>query len=811
MADDISARIVIAVENANAVQQCDQVEDALNRVTQARRRDLSVAEQSSQQTNESASAIQEETAAIEQQVQARKKSRQELEHEIAAEKELARQRAIPREEQERRERESQKKRDDYNRKFDEAVVREEAKKRQSSNDGDFKDNSYAERKKAQQEEMEAAKRAMLAREEAEAKARDLIARRSFVSEQEAQKELARIELIAAKRKQMEAVINQSKVSKQLNRQKDLLYKETDKGAAADPRKVQAFQNAIKKLEDELTKAQRTALQTEQAARRAEQQVKRFGNSTRDAGNKAGRAADKNNSGRLGQFIKESFRGVRGLGRMFGERMTGVSFDTRNMTGEDKKLAMFSAATLAVGAIGNLINSIQQFRSEERRGEEELRTANLNSMREATMRVERESAKRNQQVSTLSGYNSQDKLNFKEQVHQQQILKQLNTSLGDMQISIDKTSGKIVNFGELQERIAVENKKREIASYELELKNIDAEISRQEQVLTKNGTGKLGDFWNQLVNKEAIRDAQTAIEKLNSRRQELQQKAVDARKFIGTEATQDRFALRWAGLKDEYKKIYEQRVSDMKGDIAWRREQKFFGDKSAENAYTEKNETERLKKLKEYVEKQQKQALELKAAMSSDKNKFNPEARAGLFAKINMIYKDLLPYQREISKLEESSFNRLKKRKQIDKTLEEKKNELKIQELIRKGESKKAEDLKLQLDLEKKRKEEGYTKKQLADYSKIVAEERKVKLAKLAEERDQRFAKLYEKSAAQYRSTSQSAVMSDSIEAMRLQSRMLVHNSPQQQLLDVNKQQYKVQQQIANNTRNSGVALRVVQA
>ena len=107
MADDISARITIAIENANAVQQCEQVEDALGRVTQARRRDLSVAEQSSQQTTDNTSAVQEETAAIEQQTKARKKSRQELEHELAVEKELARQRAIPREEQERREREVQ--------------------------------------------------------------------------------------------------------------------------------------------------------------------------------------------------------------------------------------------------------------------------------------------------------------------------------------------------------------------------------------------------------------------------------------------------------------------------------------------------------------------------------------------------------------------------------------------------------------------------------------------------------------------------------------------------------------------------------
>lgn len=78
------------------------------------------------------------------------------------------------------------------------------------------------------------------------------------------------------------------------------------------------------------------------------------------------------------------------------------------------------------------------------------------------------------------------------------------------------------------------------------------------------------------------------------------------------------------------------------------------------------------------------------------------------------------------------------------------------------------------------------------------------------ERQERFAKLYQESALQYRATSQSAVMTDSIEAMRLQSRMLVRNTPQQQLLDVNKQQEKRLAKIEANTRQ-GKMFKVVSA
>lgn len=842
MPDDIAARITIAVETANATQQCEEIEKALEGITAARREDLSVAEKSTNQAKESASAVQEETSAMSDQTAARKADTKEAERQLRYEKELAKIRAeeaaknrarantdsganervkgispeearkavgldpiSPAKEKEMHE-EHLRNVKEFNRKMDEAVAREEAKKQKAKKQKaktEDSDISYAERKKAQEEEMAAAKRAMLAREEAEAQARDLIARRSFVSEQEAQKELARIDLIAARRKQMEAVINQDKISEQLKRQKDLLYNETDKGAGGDPRKVQAFQNNVRKLENELTKAQRTTLQTEQAARKAEQQVRKFGNSTRDAGNKANSAADKNQRSQFGKFIKESMRGVKGLGRALGSQVTGIDLNTRNLTDQDKQLATFSAGMLAVGAIGNFVNKAYQLWQEERSAELEMRMANLNSIKEATMRVERESSERNQQVNTLAGYNSKDKLTLKEQTHQQQILNRLNRSLDGMQISIDKTSGKIINFGELQEKIAIGNKKKEIASYELEIKNIDAETSRHEKFLEK------ATAFTQTYDMQGIKDAQAAVERLSARRMELQEKRNQALMFLGDEQTRERAELRWAGLKDEYKGIYKQRVSDMQGTIAWRREQKFFGNKRAENEATESYEATQLAKYKKWVDARKKRIAEIKKILkddyifSSSTNRLTTEKKQSLYAEINMIYKNLLPYHKKIDTLEQASFERMKRRVQIDKTLKEKKDELKIQDLLRRGEVKKAEALKLQLDLEKKKKEEGYTDKQLKAYRANVLEERR-------QARDERFTELYKETASQYRATSQGAIMSDSIEAMRLQSRMLVRNTPQQQLLDVNKQQYKVQQQIANNTRG-GVRLRVVQA
>lgn len=805
MPDDITARITIAVSNANAEQQCREVEDALSKVTQARREDLSVAEKSTAQTTEQSAAssrqlrIEKELARLRAEEAAKNKGQSNshgnahIAGESAAE---ARRRLGMVELTAEKENELHRKRmlqiDEENRRFEQQL---ELKNRSNANQGNKKDEIEAEKF--------AAEKAMYAREKTEAEAMDVIAKRSLMSQEANNRELRDVEAIIAKRKLLNSIQKEQGLQKKLDAAQRNLDTETAKGdRGSDPRRVQALNNALEQYNEQLIQAKRQTLQAEREYKRATQSQKNLGTGTKKMAQQA-KQADREMRAQFKGFVQEGVRGLRGFTGMLGSSM-GFEVSPENFTrGGAVKAA--AAGTFVAGALLNLGVKSWELYKQERQEESDFRIEQLNNLSAHTDQLLQESEKRQSLIATLGEFSEKEQLTNLERVKQSEMLRKLSRSFGDLKVEVDGASGRIKNFGVVEEKGIETEARAQMADISREQTQIRTEMLNHERFLEK------ANMLTSVADKEGIIYARQALDKLYARSNELILRYNKAQRQITPEAQQQRWLEREARVKDKVDVLEAQRWEAAISNNKMRSLYRHGFDLSAENELRDKNallDQEWQKKEKERLEKEVKESH--RAAM---------ETQAGTKERYLAMQKhqDVFAQYVQILKNSSETERYLLERKRENVRISQEINDMAVKNTIQRYKNeknnKKAEEIAMALEIQRKRRA-GWNENQIKRYHEQLksaqmlakAEDKKRK----AEARDQRFSRLYQLGATQYRQTSQGAIMSDSIEALRLQSRMLVRNTPQQQLLDINKQQYKVQQQIAQNTRG-GVNLRVVSA
>lgn len=569
--DDIAARIVLAIETANALEQCQTLEEALTRITEARERDNSVAKTGVQVDNAaSVSNIEEETSAIEKRTEARKADNTEKKtSESSAPDNSATISAIQAETQAIKERAEARKAEasqnsaDRKQSFAEIHgMSEEEYERMARANREASERARAEQDRLWQEQKNRQNQAQSeepidpkreAAIDALRKRKDILqdleaAHEAYSSRTKAEieEEIAGQKKIIAHLKKRIALRKKLELEHKLDSVKADLSMPDVKG---DPEKLLSTLNLRDKLQNQLVGAEMEVLNAENAIKNLDE-VNDVLNNTRDAAKGASSLLAP-----LARNVIKTFRAIfAATGRSMGIDVSAEGLGVGGAKGGKKGfLAGGSAGMMAAGgmAIGGLMafwRSYQQFSKEE----EQLRRDAVDQLvsinAEVSQRVAEVNKEWEKNLSTLREIRSPGEMSNVQRFEQENIIEKLNRRFENLIVNIDKASGKILNLGEVEEAVFKKNTEDAIAAKEREYQTLQNEALMLEREMSSGL-----DFINQLVDKESPRRLQEINDKLSKLQPELNK----LYRSLETEATKKRAEKREAEKADVEEKINKQ--------------------------------------------------------------------------------------------------------------------------------------------------------------------------------------------------------------------------------------------------------------
>lgn len=812
MSDDIAARITIAIEAADAVRSCEQVEEALARVTKARQDDLSVAEQSSRQNNESASAVQGETDAISEQAKARKDNAAAAHEEINAERKLSAQRAqsakerakskpvrgktaaeiraelgmakITEEEEARLHQERLRRADEWNRKADEQIAKEQQRKQQQANSDPGLKDTIKNNKSRMEEEKFNAEKSMYEREKAEARAQDAIARRSLVSDQALKKEALQTELLIAKKNQLLAVQKELALQDKVSEIKGNLSLEQGRGRKADSR-------IVNNLQGELSKYNMQMQQAQLATQRAEQKVRQLSVALHGlaGANNASAKGSKSNAIqsrtvfatiragiiRLAQTAG-MLRGVPLMGRAPGGMGGAAGAAGGGLFAKLGGAAGFaSAGMLGVMAAPAMLATWGKLRGDRLREEQEMRMGQLDSQRGANEHFEKEAQKRQEMLSVLEANTQKERLTLTERVKQDAIIKKLSGSMHGMNIEVDKSTGKIKNMTDLMLKATIQDRKQASQRAESEFKNIEAELQRVESFVNNAHLGT--DIVNVVSGELTM--AKQQLPELRRRRDEAYAKLMESRKASSPEAIKQLQRERIAKVNDDTNEINRRRQQLRENNRELIHYEKFGFNVNTKRWYDYQDTKRNYNRLTSDIEGYDRQIENLYRNASSNMTDYQ---RASREEKANFLRDKRLKAEEELYAVR-AQLNEVRRfNYNVDKEIKNIQEQARLRQMVNQGLTKEAYYLRIENEAARKMKEQGWSKEQAKRWAaaKIEADKADFKPVTAAEHG----------AGMKWQSTMQDVVWAGSMQALELQSRMLINNTPQKQMLQVTQKQYQ---------------------
>lgn len=559
--EDVAARIVLAIETANALEQCQTLEEALTRITEARERDNSVAKTGVQVDNAaSVSNIEEETSAIEKRTEARKADNTEKKtSEGSAPDNSATISAIQAETQAIKERTEARKEEasqtsaDRKQSFAEILgMSEEEYERMARANQEATERAIAEQKKLFEEQQkrqeqkeepidpqrEAAWDALRERKALLQELEEEHSEYSAKTTAELEKEITLQKRLNAFYKKRVALKEKLELRNELDRVKDDLSKPEVKN---DPEKLLSTLELRDKLNVQFEKKSLEILDAENALRNLNDAAKESSSLVAP----------------LARNVIKTFRAIfAATGRSMGIDVSAEGLGVGGAKGGKKGfLAGGSAGMMAAGgmAIGGLMafwRSYQQFSKEE----EQLRRDAVDQLvsinAEISQRVAEVNKEWEKNLSTLREIRSPGEMSNVQRFEQENIIEKLNRRFENLIVSIDKASGKILNLGEVEEAVFKKNTEDAITAKEREYQTLQNEALMLEREMSSGW-----DFFEQMINPND--DTPRRLQEINDKLSKLQPELNKLYRSIEPEATKKRAEKREAEKSDIEEKINKQ--------------------------------------------------------------------------------------------------------------------------------------------------------------------------------------------------------------------------------------------------------------
>ena len=574
MADDITARILLSVEYADAVQKCKEVEVGITEVTEARGRDVEATKTTKSTSTSNARAMEKEAEAAKKVAKATKeKAEAQLSYEEAVRQAAKSQGMTEDEWRERAKRNAEssaKAQADFNRKFNERMSAEEAKAADSANpERSAAIEELKERKSVMREvQLEQSRMAKIANADLDEEIKD-----------------QRI-LVAEMRKRL-AIEKEIVLQRKLNDVRDQL---NDPNVRKDPQKV----NDLTKLRE---KYERQSTFNSQEILTAEQNLRRLKNPVKEVNKQVGKSTSV--FGKAAQGIGRSISAVARIGG----RGMGMEIPTEGLQGRGGR---FIAASAAIAGVSMLARGIKDLYDENRTARIESDFRNMEEIGRTSERLKQEYNERMSNIATLREFNSVEKLNNVQRVKQAHILETLNSRLDGMSIEVDKASGKIKNLGSIEEKQIQKDTSERLSMLQQELQQAMKARSQQEKFLSE------ATAFTQLYDMEGIKEASAAEQKLSARILELQKEIGTLNKSMTKGEQGKRWDLRNAALQDEISKDTRSANALKKQVIEEQKSLRFNGDIEKQEAEDRKINADRLAALQKSFREVEKRTNELKA-------------------------------------------------------------------------------------------------------------------------------------------------------------------------------------------------------
>lgn len=731
MPEDNHTRIIISVENGDAVQKCKELEVGLENVTEARKADVDAAHSATQAATQNAQAMEREAAAVNKTAHAIKKVNWNA---------LAKER-----------REFAK------------FIREEEKKEAERN--------ITPEREAATKELRERKRVM--REAQREQERMSKISNAFLDEEIKDQRV----LVAEKRKQL-AIEKEIILQRKLNDIRDRL----------NTPEVRNNPQAFRELLDKRNKYEYQSMYNSQEILNSERNLRNVRKaSMRDyRGDFMRSAAEgfKRQSLNVSSSVKAMTKTVgksksvfqtaaRGIGRSLshiarlGGRSLGMAMPTEGMTVPG---GGFIAGAAAIGGVSMLVGRIIEMRREGRETQRADKDRLIADFADITSTVREENAERQKSINSLKQIATSEKLSNAQRVQQEILIKKLNDRMGGLTIEVDRATGRIKNLAQVTEEDFQQGKRREISAMEREYNEVQNQIQRNNDFLASGS-----DWFNQLINGDEIASVKQQNEALYKRAMELQKSLAETRREISPEEERNRIKISNAELEDWVKQLREsqqQRLSQLEDKSnAWKtRQEELLKTEEQIKILREKTSAEQLKHIEELKNCE---FISVQEAYNRELTEYKND-----LLELAELEKKITPYQ---------VFNR-----NVEKQIQDMRNEVRLQKLINEGKEDEAEIERIRLGILQKINSEGWSPEQAKKWGRLQAMQYDIST------------KLQRNSIAgagvQFRDTSVASVNANSMEALRLQSRMLVRNTPQTQLLNYTQKQTKMLEYIENKMR-----------
>lgn len=767
MAEDITARILLSVEYADAVKKCKDVEVGITEVTEARERDVEATKTTKTTSSSNARAMEKEAEAAKKVAKATKeKADAQLSYEEAVRKAAKSQGMSEEEWHERAKRNAEisaKAQADFNRKFNERMSGEEAKAAADANpERSAVVAELKERRSVMKEvQIEQSRMAEIAN--------------AALDEQIKEQRI----LVAELRKQL-AIEKEIALQHKLNEVRDQL---NDPNVRKDLPKV----NELTKLRD---KYERQSTFNSQEILTAEQNLRRLKNPIKEVNKQVEKSTSV-----FGKAARGIGRSISAIARIGGRGM-GMEIPTEGLEGPG---AAFMAGAAAIAGVSMLIRSAMQFRDTEENAEYDVRQREIANLKETTERIAAETAKRKQGIDALNEFTQKEELTNSERLKQAQILKDLNYALEGMRVNVDATSGRILNMGEIGWQVKERDTKREIEQLEREKKKQQREIDIQNE-LEKPGIGSeiathvllstipkadliiavkpifnsiqgaISKAWNNTFDKEATLRREQKKQNAQDELLSIQDKQNEKKKSINEIAQKEYWEKQNAGLETRIKTMRETSQAlaysmNVDGD-AWRIRQKEL------ERYSEKD-------LKALQEKTSDKALKKIQAM--------PKKTIEEQKKYNKALSEYNENMLQRQHIEQKRAEYANKEREIRRTIDDLRKEISLQDMLNSGKSKEADIERKVWEMEKKVTREGWSPEQAKEWASLKAKQEEKAARKAL---SSSIAAITRNESYKIRQTSTAAVMANSLEGLRLQSRQLLANTPEQKMLAETQHQSK---------------------
>lgn len=154
---------------------------------------------------------------------------------------------------------------------------------------------------------------------------------------------------------------------------------------------------------------------------------------------------------------------------------------------DPDLMKLAAAGAVLGALKaaweGVVDAIKAAREAEKKYAAERFAEQLESLTSVTARL----SERSEAIDHLSKWNEGGALTSEQRVAQEKQIAELTAQYGDLGIVIDKTTGKIANLAEVQERMRKARNRQADRGYRAEMATIDERIKEQQEIYRRGNT------------------------------------------------------------------------------------------------------------------------------------------------------------------------------------------------------------------------------------------------------------------------------------------------------------------------------------